>query len=367
MSDAEPSSEGCRHVRVLELFAGIGGMRLALSYAGLDVEAVAVEVNQQALRVYAHNFGHECLVNRDLCGLSAKWFEKQACRIWTMSPPCQPYTRQGNVRDAEDPRAKPLLHIISVLREVANPPEAIVLENVRNFENSESFARLVEVLELRGYHWRSFLLSPRQFGFPNARQRFYMVAKLRPWSSRIPAMPAVLRQSCDGEDVDKVGVFRPWQCLGPCSKAHAFSSTAAEPDTWQAASDLVARAEEARDLCPSCERSAPVPDLGRTGSEEMASSVGSRDCRFGRLTAVSDFLDSQDNGACWLVPEAIMQKESARCFDVLQGGCCHSLCFTKAYGRYIDGTGSVYALPERIAEPGPDMAGTMKDFFGILR
>eukprot|EP00438_Fugacium_kawagutii_P018318 Skav212467 [mRNA] locus=scaffold385:309730:310263:- [translate_table: standard] len=69
----------------------------------------------------------------------------------------------------------------------------------------------------------------------------------------------------------------------------------------------------------------------------------------------------------WLVPEETMQKDSARCFDVVYDGCCHSLCFTKAYGRYIDGTGSVYVSPLKLVEskaPGPY---AMQDFFGALR
>ncbi|CAE8602660.1 unnamed protein product [Polarella glacialis] len=81
MSDAGPSSEGRRHVRVLELFAGIGGMRLALSYAGLDVEAVAVEVNQQALRVYAHNFGVQ-LKYKPVKGLCPQLAPPLLCLSW---------------------------------------------------------------------------------------------------------------------------------------------------------------------------------------------------------------------------------------------------------------------------------------------
>lgn len=69
----------------------------------------------------------------------------------------------------------------------------------------------------------------------------------------------------------------------------------------------------------------------------------------------------------WLVPEETMRKDSARCFDVVYDGCCHSLCFTKAYGRYIDGTGSVYVSPLKLMEsraPGPY---AMQEFFGALR
>lgn len=67
------------------------------------------------------------------------------------SPPCQPYTRNGKRLDTDDPRAEPLLHLIDVLRGMAYPPAALVLENVEGFEHSESRRRLVDALAARGY------------------------------------------------------------------------------------------------------------------------------------------------------------------------------------------------------------------------
>ena len=320
-------------LRVLELFAGIGGMRLALSYAGMAVDTVAVEVNQQALAVYSGNFGSEKVVNRDICSLTPQWFDRQQCRIWTMSPPCQPYTRQGHIRDAEDPRAKPLLHIIKILHEVTSPPEAIVVENVKNFEQSDSFALLCEALRARQYHWRSFLLSPRQFGFPNSRLRLYLVAKQRHHAfEHVPSLVS---------DETELG---PWHNL-PCPATQ----------DWQSVPPV-----EERDCCVGCGRSAPAEEAGS--------------CMF-PPKSISTFLDKDPKdpsgsplpNAEFLVPEKIMQKEAARCFDVVHESCCHSLCFTKAYGRYIDGTGSVFVsekLEESLEDPG---SYAMQEFYGRLR
>lgn len=38
------------------------------------------------------------------------------------------------MKDSEDQRAKPLLHLISLLSKVSNAPEYLFLENVKNFE-----------------------------------------------------------------------------------------------------------------------------------------------------------------------------------------------------------------------------------------
>ncbi|CAE7212470.1 Trdmt1, partial [Symbiodinium pilosum] len=90
------------------------------------------------------------------------------------------------------------------------------------------------------------------------------------------------------------------------------------------------------------------------------------ECHY-ELQPVSAFLDEGEN-AEWVVPEGIMQKESARCFDVVYPDCRHSLCFTKAYGRYVDGTGSVLAVARRLAESKTEPGSyTMQEFFGVLR
>jgi site-specific DNA-cytosine methylase len=60
-------------------------------------------------------------------------------KVWLMSPPCQPYTRNNeHMTDEADPRSKSFLHICSLL---ANPdfpvdklPRLICLENVVRFE-----------------------------------------------------------------------------------------------------------------------------------------------------------------------------------------------------------------------------------------
>ena len=54
--------------------------------------------------------------------------------LWLMSPPCQPYTRLGKQLDTQDPRAKGLLHLASLLSELPTPPLYVFLENVQGFE-----------------------------------------------------------------------------------------------------------------------------------------------------------------------------------------------------------------------------------------
>uniref|UniRef100_A0A915JW35 tRNA (cytosine(38)-C(5))-methyltransferase n=1 Tax=Romanomermis culicivorax TaxID=13658 RepID=A0A915JW35_ROMCU len=109
--------------------------------------------------------------------LSAEELDSINADLWTMSPPCQPFTRQGNQKDIEDNRTNPLRHIQREMTKMKNLPKYFFLENVKGFETSLARDQLISTLKQCGYHFREFLLSPNQFGIPNSRLRYYLVAK----------------------------------------------------------------------------------------------------------------------------------------------------------------------------------------------
>uniref|UniRef100_A0A183TPG0 tRNA (Cytosine(38)-C(5))-methyltransferase n=1 Tax=Schistocephalus solidus TaxID=70667 RepID=A0A183TPG0_SCHSO len=144
----------------------------------LDFEIVkALDINDTANKVYnsihpgmlAHNRTLESLSESECLGLKAD--------LWTMSPPCQPFTRMGKRRLGEDNRSLSFHRIIALIQTVR--PAAILLENVKGFELSDAWKELLEALFHAGYEIRQFLLTPLQFGIPNCRLRFYLVAKRR--------------------------------------------------------------------------------------------------------------------------------------------------------------------------------------------
>ena len=51
-----------------------------------------------------------------------------------MSPPCQPFTRQGNLKDLKDERSNGFKHLMNILQLTKFPPDYFLLENVKNFE-----------------------------------------------------------------------------------------------------------------------------------------------------------------------------------------------------------------------------------------
>lgn len=178
-----------RPVRLLELFCGLGGVRAALG-DGADV-AAAVDVNTVALDVYRANFPAPAPLPRLLEGLTAAELAAFGADLWTLSPPCQPYTRRGRGRDLDDPRAASLLHLLAVL-ETVRPPYLLV-ENVPGFVGSRAHGRLRRVLEQGAppYRVSEHLLCPSELGWPNRRRRFYLLA------ARADAAPLVPLPAAD--------------------------------------------------------------------------------------------------------------------------------------------------------------------------
>ncbi|KAJ2964364.1 hypothetical protein NQZ79_g703 [Umbelopsis isabellina] len=166
-------------ITCLEFFSGIGGLHHALNVAGIDAVVLkAFDMNEVANKVYSQTFG-SAPSNKAIDRLTVKEIDKYKADCWLLSPPCQPYTRGGNMKDSEDQRAKPLLHLISLLAKVSNAPQYVFLENVKNFECSQSREVLVKELDRLNYDITECLLSPLQFGVPNHRLRYYLCAHKR--------------------------------------------------------------------------------------------------------------------------------------------------------------------------------------------
>ena len=97
-----------------------------------------------------------------------------------MSPPCQPFTRQGLRRDNEDRRTDSFFHLILIISEMSKPHNYILMKNVQGFENSQTRTEFTQTLAKVGYTYQEFVLSPNQFGVPNSRLRYYLLAKRKP-------------------------------------------------------------------------------------------------------------------------------------------------------------------------------------------
>ncbi|CAL4064818.1 unnamed protein product, partial [Meganyctiphanes norvegica] len=168
-------------LRLLELYSGIGGMHVSAKESGIQFQVVgSCEINPTALQVYSHNFSSSIPKPVNIMGFSTQDLDKLSPDLLMMSPPCQPFTRQGLKRDLDDERTSSFIHFLKLLQECRNPPKYILLENVSGFETSRTRELLLETLQKCNYSWQEFLISPLQLGVPNSRLRYYLLARLKP-------------------------------------------------------------------------------------------------------------------------------------------------------------------------------------------
>ncbi|KAJ3067334.1 C-5 cytosine-specific DNA methylase, partial [Podochytrium sp. JEL0797] len=184
-------------IHVLELYSGIGGHHAAYSLIErakrledgsdhLEAKFHAFDVNENANTAYAFNFP-DPPSSTDISQLKASDFDAIGASLWVMSPPCQPYTRNGSRLNSKDARAHSFISLLEEIPHMKSPPTHILLENVLGFETSDSFEILCKVLTSCDFTWQGFIINPNDCGFPNSRPRFYLLAKHKSLAFGVPA------------------------------------------------------------------------------------------------------------------------------------------------------------------------------------
>ena len=290
-------------LRVLELFSGMGGMHCALDLADWNYEIVAaIDINPMANLVYASCFPEVPLVNRCIETIPLHQWEKWRADVWLMSPPCQPFTRQGKQGDLSDRRTDGFVHLMkTVLPQLIYRPRYILLENVSGFEQSQARDLLLETLQSHRYHSQQYLLSPIQFGIPNSRLRYYLIASQQenaPFASSIQT---------------QIGKF---DRLHDKLRRQFPVKASPEQDTSSATGTL---------------HTDPISEQCSLSSDILVD----RD----HIMAINDFLVTDENSPYELDDE--QHKRGAHVTDIVSGNAQRSFCFTKSYGKYFEGTGSL--------------------------
>ena len=161
---------------VLELCAGGGGQALGLERAGFD-HTGAVEIEQQYCATLRKNRPHWNILEMDLRNIPANKFS--GVDLLAAGVPCPPFSVAGQQLGADDDRDM-FPSALDLVRQIA--PRAVLFENVPGFASAKFQgyrASLLTTLHKMGYQpdWR--LLNASDFGVPQLRPRFVLVA-LRP-------------------------------------------------------------------------------------------------------------------------------------------------------------------------------------------
>ncbi|MBQ9812127.1 MAG: DNA cytosine methyltransferase [Thermoguttaceae bacterium] len=155
-------------MKVVDLFAGCGGMSLGFQNAGFEVVA-AFERWDAAAKCYRANFDHPVFQTdlSDVPGAVAE-IRKFKPDVIIGGPPCQDFSHAGKRIEAS--RASLTESYASIVSEIR--PKCFVMENVDLAMKSRAYASARKIFKRAGYGLTEIVLNASLCGAPQKRKRF---------------------------------------------------------------------------------------------------------------------------------------------------------------------------------------------------
>jgi DNA (cytosine-5)-methyltransferase 1 len=161
-------------MKVIDLFAGIGGLSLGFQNAGFEIVA-AFDNWQAALSIYQANFNHDAHL-MDLSQISDyQKFKDYHPDLIMGGPPCQDFSSAGK-RDESRGRADLTLSFANIIAQVK--PTWFVMENVERITKSVTLQKALKIFKAAEYGLSYQILDASRCGVPQLRKRFFLVGLL---------------------------------------------------------------------------------------------------------------------------------------------------------------------------------------------
>lgn len=162
------------YMRVVDLFAGCGGLSLGFQNAGFKIVG-AVEFWDTALETYKLNFKHP-IYKQDLSDIPAaiSLINSLSPDMIIGGPPCQDFSHAGKRIEAE--RAGLTGNFAEIIAKVK--PRYFVMENVDRAKDSVAYAYAKSVFKEAGYGITEVTLDASHCGVPQKRKRFFVLGIL---------------------------------------------------------------------------------------------------------------------------------------------------------------------------------------------
>lgn len=177
-------------MRHLELFSGIGGFRRAFDLLTSDgimpFESIGYsEINERAALTY--QICYKPQQNELAIGDIVK-FTTDIEAIRSLAPvdiitggfPCQAFSMMGLKQGFKEDRGQLFFRITDIIDALGDQkPRYLLLENVKNLQSHDkknTYKRVRQELEARGYTVREDIFNTAHFGLPQKRSRIYIFA-----------------------------------------------------------------------------------------------------------------------------------------------------------------------------------------------
>ena len=163
-----------KNIKTIDLFAGIGGVRLAFEKAGFHT-VFANDFEQKCADTYNINFTAPKLTVEDIKKIKSKDLPNFDLLLGGF--PCQPFSVAGKRKGMEDERGTLFFEIASILEE--RKPIGFFLENVKNITGhnfGKTFQVILNKLDILNYDVKYAVLNSMEYGnIPQNRERVYIV------------------------------------------------------------------------------------------------------------------------------------------------------------------------------------------------
>ena len=185
----ETKNEKTTPIRVVELFAGVGGFRIGLERASNRFETIwnnqwePATKRQDASIVYQSRFGIAGHSNNDIATVPVSQIPEADLLVGGF--PCQDYSVATTLKNAggiEGKKGVLWWQIHRILRDSKNPPPYLFLENVDRLlkspalQRGRDFAIILASLSDLGYEVEWRVINAADYGMPQRRRRTYIVA-----------------------------------------------------------------------------------------------------------------------------------------------------------------------------------------------
>lgn len=173
----------------IDLFCGAGGLTRGFLDAGIKVLA-GIDVDCIAKKTYEFN-NKVPYIQEDIRNITSKKIKEifsraEGIRILAGCAPCQPFSNISRKHIATDVRRTLLDEFGRLVKGVK--PELVFMENVSGImkKSPEVLKRFLNVLEKNGYVYDYKVLNAKNFGVPQNRNRFILIAsRLKDFSPKL--------------------------------------------------------------------------------------------------------------------------------------------------------------------------------------
>lgn len=171
-------------MKAIDLFCGAGGLTLGLRRAGWDVIA-GVDIDCTVEATYQSNNSEAAFVPADLRSITGEQIRELAGTtpskelLLAGCAPCQPFSKHRRRGQPRHRAATLLGQFARLVRELQ--PKVVLMENVPGITAVPGFSslrRFLKTLRECGYECDHRVLNARDFGVPQHRRRYVLLAAL---------------------------------------------------------------------------------------------------------------------------------------------------------------------------------------------